>query len=165
MIDSFQTDNRSKGASEQTACQSATVIAKTVLGGAQPVQDRVQEQESAGVVGPTEQKGGAATVAATVTVGAVGGSAGAAALAATGVGAGNSSGVGVGAGGGKGVALVVGTGGGVATVAVAGVVLVWGSRPYFLRNLYRAMRETRTLKVSLTKSLRSARVAWGCVQR
>src|SRR5262249_60611868 len=39
------------------------------------------------------------------------------------------------------------------------------SRPYFLRNLYRAMRETRTPKASLTKSIRSARVASGWVQR
>src|SRR5262249_9995749 len=147
----LQPNERGKGTRQQPARQRIERVAEAAAGNVQPVEGLAHQQEGAGVLRLPEEKGGAggppgwSSRASSMT----------AAGAATGPAAPGRTGVRVGATPMPADPLPEGDSSGgrlaVSTAAAAGAA-GWAreltpSRPYFLRNLCRATRDTRTAKV------------------
>src|SRR5262249_52483317 len=145
MPDPLQADDQDKDAAQQAALQGAPLVGEAVPGHGQPLQRRRHQQEGAGVLRACEEKGGAGvgtgwpwlTKGTEAAPSGRGGASGGAPAPP------------------RPAAPAARLGNGAAARQVA------SCRPNFLRNLYRAMRETRTPKVRSTKSIRSARLAAG----
>ena len=138
VADALQADDQGEDAGQQAARASVPyVVGEALPGRGQPVEGLAHQQEGAGVLRACREKGGAGRRPAWHA-----GRRRRRAPAASAAAGRRRAGTAVGAAGrGR-----------------------W-SRPYFLRNLYRATRETRTPKVGSMKSIRSARLASGWLRR